>query len=209
MAEVLNTKPRDLHGTRNTRRLRRQGLVPAVLYGHGQEVVSLAVAHEELDAAMRHGSRLVELRGAANDTALIREIQWDPLGTDVLHLDFARVSADERIEVTVPVELRGEAPGVKDGGIVQQPIHEVKIECPAIAIPEKLQISVNALKVGDELLVKDLKLPEGVTMLTDLEEVLVHCVIPSEEDESAGAAEGAEPELIGRKASDEEGEEDE
>lgn len=208
MAEVLNTQPREMHGTRNTRRLRRKGMVPAVLYGHGLDVVSLAVSHDEIEAAMRHGSRLVELRGAANDTALIRDVQWDPLGTDVLHLDFARVSADERIEVTVQVELRGEAPGQKEGGIVQQPLHEVEIECPAIAIPDKLQISINALKVGDELLVKDLKLPEGVTMLTDLDEVLVQCVLPTEEDETAGAAEGAEPELIGRKATDEEGEEE-
>lgn len=208
MAEVLNTQPREMHGTRNTRRLRRKGMVPAVLYGHGLDVVSLAVSHDEIEAAMRHGSRLVELRGAANDTALIRDVQWDPLGTDVLHLDFARVSADERIEVTVHVELRGEAPGQKEGGIVQQPLHEVEIECPAVAIPDKLQISINSLKVGGELLVKDLKLPEGVTMLTDLEEVLVHCVLPTEEDETAGAAEGAEPELIGRKAADEEGEEE-
>lgn len=209
MAEVLNTKSRDLHGTRHTRRLRRQGLVPAVLYGHGQEVVSLAVSHEEIEAAMRHGSRLVELRGVANDTALIREVQWDPLGTDVLHLDFARVSADERIEVTVPVEIRGEAPGLKEGGIIQQPIHEIDIECPAIAIPDKLQISVNSLKVGQELLVKDLKVPEGVKVLTDQDEVVVQCVLPAEEVEGGEATEGAEPELIGRKAADEEGEEEE
>lgn len=209
MPEVLETQPRPQHGKHNTRRLRRQGMVPAVLYGHGQEVISLAVSHEAVEAAIRHGSRLVELRGAANDTALIREVQWDPLGTDVLHLDFARVSADERIEVTVTVELRGEAPGLKDGGIVQQPLHEVDIECPAIAIPDKLQISVNSLKVGDQFLVKDLKLPEGVTVLTDQDEVLVQCVMPSEEDEGGESTEGAEPELIGRKAGEDEEEGDE
>lgn len=208
MAEVLEVSERTSRGTREARRQRRTGRVPAVLYGHGQETLSLSVASDALQAALRHGSRLVELKGVANETALIRELQWDVYGSDVLHVDFARVSADERIEVTVSIELKGEAPGVKEGGIVEQPVHEIRIECPAMSIPDKLVLRINDLKLGGELKVADMALPEGVVALTDGELVVAHCVEPSDEAEAEAPVEGAEPELIGRKAGeDEEGEE--
>lgn len=208
MAEVLNVADRINRGTRTARRERREGRIPAVLYGHGQATVSLTITAEELKTALRHGGRLVELRGAANETALIRELQWDIYGLDVLHVDFARVSADERIEVTVSIELRGECPGVKEGGVLQQPLHEVQIECPAVAIPDKLILRVSNLSLGGELTAGDLALPEGVTLLTAADEVAAQCVVPSEEAESEAPVEGAEPELIGRKAGAEEEEEE-
>lgn len=208
MAEKLQVAIRDTRGKRNARRLRRDGKIPAVLYGHGQECVSLSVPLEQVQAAVRHGSRLVDLQGAVSETALIRDLQWDTFGLEVLHLDFARVSADERIEVTVSIELRGEAPGVKEGGVLQQPLHEVLVDCLAIAIPDKLQLSINGLKLGDVLHVRDLKVPQGVSVLTDADEILAQCVKPAEETEGEAAAEGAEPELIGRKAEAEEEEEE-
>lgn len=205
MPEVLNVELRSTRGKRHARRQRNHGTIPAVLYGHGQENLSLTISSDELTAAVRHGSRLVELKGSANETALIREMQWDVFGLELLHVDLARVSADERIEVTVTVELRGEAPGVKDGGVVQQPVHELRIECPAIAIPEKLSLSINHLGLKQSLTVADLKLPEGVTVLEEADTIVAQCVEAVDEDlEAATPTEGAEPELIGRKPADEE-----
>jgi large subunit ribosomal protein L25 len=143
-----------------------------------------------------------------NESALIRDLQWDTFGTGVLHIDFARVSADERIEVTVPVELRGQAPGVRQGGIVQHLVHEIEIECLATAIPEKIQLNVNHLELGNSVTVGQLELPSGVKLMSDPEAIAVQCVEPAVEEEAeAGAAEGAEPEIIGRKAEAEEEEE--
>ena len=186
--------------------MRRDGHIPAILYGHGEANRSLSVSADEMATVVRHGGRVVELKGVVNEKALIRDLQWDTYGADVLHVDFARVSEHERIEVKVKVELRGQAAGVKDGGVVEHFIHEVEIECEALAIPEKLELPIHDLKVGDSLSASDLRLPPGVKLISDPDVVVVHCVEARGEDEEIAPAGGAaEPEVIGRKA--EEGEE--
>jgi large subunit ribosomal protein L25 len=207
MAESLNVKMRDARGTRDARRLRRGGSIPAVLYGHGEATHSLAVPADEMAAVVRHGGRVVELRGAVNEKALIRELQWDVYGLHVEHVDFARVSEHERIEVKVAVELRGQAAGVKDGGVVEHFTHEIEIECEALSIPDRIEVSIGDLKIGDSITAADLKLPPGVTLVSDPEAVIVQCVeARAEEEEAVAAAPGAaEPEVIGRKAEEEEG----
>ena len=185
MAETLNVKTRDASGKREARRLRRDGSIPAMLYGHGEANVSLAVGADEMAAVVRHGGRVVELKGDVNEKAFIRDLQWDTYGTHVLHVDFARVSEHERIEVKVNVELRGQAVGVKDGGVVEHFVHEVEIECEALAIPDKLELNINDLKIGDSLTAGDLPLPPGVTLISDPDAVVVHCVEAREEDEEA------------------------
>ncbi len=204
MAETLNVKERDKGGKREARRLRRTGGIPAVLYGHGEANKNLAVVADEMAAVVRHGGRVVDLAGAVQEKAFIRALQWDTYGTHVLHVDFTRISADERIEVMVRVDLKGQAIGVKDGGAVEHLVHEVEIECEALAIPEKLELNVAELAIEGQLTAADLKLPAGVTLITDPETVLVHCVEVREEGEAAAAAGVAEPEVIGRKAEDEE-----
>jgi len=208
MAEELNVEVRDGRGTRQARRLRNNGKIPAVLYGHGESSVALTIGEEQLATALRHHSRMVDLRGGVNESALIRELQWDTFGTTVLHVDFTRVSADERIEVQVSVELRGAAPGVNDGGVVEHLVHEVTIECLATAIPDRIQVKINNLNKGDEITVGQLEVPPGVNVLTDPEAIVVQCVEAAMAPEpEALLAEAAEPEVIGRKA--EEGEEEE
>ena len=138
MALQLAVEPRDTQGKHDNRRLRQSGKIPGILYGHGLEYVPLAVAADALTAAIRHGSRLVSLTGAVNESAFIRDLQWDTWGTHIIHVDFTRISEHEIVEVRVPVELRGEAPGVREGGVVVQHVHEVEIACPASVIPEKL-----------------------------------------------------------------------
>jgi large subunit ribosomal protein L25 len=159
------------------------------------------VSAEALAAAVRHGARLVNLTGAVEESAFIRELQWDTWGTHVLHVDFTRISVDEEVEITVSIELRGEAPGVREGGIIEQFIHDVEIACLAGAIPEKLRANVNQLKLDEKITLAQLELPQGTRLLTDdLEAVVVLCKLPAEEPEEATAeAAPGEPEVIGAK----------
>jgi large subunit ribosomal protein L25 len=179
--------------------------VPAILYGHGEENVPLAVRGDVLLNAVRHGTRLVQLSGSVEDQALIRDVQWDTYGLEVLHVDFARVSADERIHVRIALELKGEAPGIREGGTVEHLIHDVEIECPAGAIPEKLILSVNELHLNGEITLSDVKVPENVKVLMDPDTIVVHCFMQKEEAEEALAEPGpGEPEVIGRKVEEDE-----
>ena len=108
MSDTLEVTPRKATGTRESRRLRRQGLVPAILYGHGEKCVGLAAKREAVQAVIRHGSRIVELKGAVKESALIRELQWDTYGVEPIHLDLLRVSKSDRIKVKVPIDMKGE-----------------------------------------------------------------------------------------------------
>jgi large subunit ribosomal protein L25 len=210
MAELLNVKMRDARGSRNARRMRRDGHIPAILYGHGESNHSLTVSSDEMAAVVRHGGRVVELKGAVNEKAFIRALQWDTYGLAVVHVDFTRVSEHERVEVKVRVELRGQAVGVKDGGIVEHFVHEVEIECEALAIPDRIEVSIGELKIGDSITAEELKLPPGAKLVSDPDAVIVQCVEPRADDDEglAPGAGGVEPEVIGRKA-EEEGEADE
>lgn len=210
MADTLNTMVRDDLGSRNSRRLRQSGQIPAVLYGHGQASVSLTIPESDIQAAIRHGAKLVNVTGAVSDSALIQQIQWDALGSDVLHLDLLRVSKDETVTVTVAVHLRGEAPGTKEGGVLDHARHEIEMECRADSIPEYLEVSVNELHVDQSITVGDLELPGGAKLLTDPELVVVQCIeaaVEAEEEEEVPGVGGVEPEVIGRKPEEDGGEE--
>ncbi len=198
-AEVLNVQVREDRGKRNARRMRAAGQIPAVVYGHGQETVSLAVRSGEVAAALRHGAKLVRLAGGVNDSAVIHEVQWDTFGSQVLHLDFARVSTDESIETTVVLECRGDAPGTHSGGVLEQPVHELMIECPVTKIPEKISINVNTLELNDTITAGELELPSGAKLLIDPSTVVVQCAERAEVVEEEEGAEPAEPEVIGRR----------
>ncbi len=180
------------------RRLRQSGQIPAVLYGHNQATVHLAIKSSDVHAAIRHGQLLVKLQGDFDDSALIKHVQWDLLGSDVLHLDLLRVDVTEKIEVDVAVELRGSAPGQSEGGVVTQHVHEVTIECMASNLPEKLQLNINELNIGQSRLANEIDFPEGVTYLGDPELVIVSCAEPLAELEDEEDSATAEPEVIGR-----------
>lgn len=206
MRDTLQVRVREQLGKRNTRRLRATGQIPAVLYGHGQASVSLTTGADQVAGVLRHGGRIVDLAGDVTETALIREVQWDPFGVDVLHIDLFRVSAEESVEVTLPIELRGAAAGSKEGGLVEHIRHEATIRCPVLVLPERLVLNITNLGLNKHLTFADVPLPEGAVMLSDLEEQVVHCVVPKDEVEGTGTpGEAAEPEVIGRKK-DEEGE---
>lgn len=204
MSDQIVTIARSKGGKHSNRRLRFSGQTPAVLYGHGQENVCLSVPSDALAAALRHGGRLVGLTGAVTESAFIRDLQWDTFGTHVLHVDFTRISADELVKVNLTVELRGQAPGVNEGGVVEQLVHEVQIECPAGSIPEKLFINVNHLKLEDKITLAQIELPAKSKAFGDPDAVVVQCIVPVEKPEEGAEGAVVEPEVIGAKKEEEE-----
>lgn len=202
MSDSVEVKLRKETGTRASRKLRREGLVPAVLYGHGEKCVDLVATRDAIRAAVRHGSRIVELKGAVKTGALIRELQWDTFGVEPVHIDFLRVSATDRVKVKVPVDLKGECPGQRAGGVVSLILHEIELECQADAVPEKIHVAVGKLQIGGTIKVHDLELPAGAKALVDGDDAVVTCTVAVEKGEETAAG-GAEPELIGRKPTEE------
>jgi len=208
MADFLAVQAtrRTERGSRAARRLRRAGMLPGVVYGHKEETLSLCVPTQAMQQAIRQGTRVVDLQlGGKAEKCLIREIQWDSLGREMVHVDFTRVSVDERIKVTVPIALRGAAPGVAAGGQMQQALHTLNVECLALSVPDAIRVNVGELQLDQAIHVKDLRLPEGVKVLDDPEAVVVQVVQVQEEAAPTAPAEGpVEPELIRKEKREEE-----
>lgn len=206
--EVLTVEKREWRGSAKSRQMRRDGKIPAILYGRGQETVELTLDATELSLALRRNAKLVELKGGLSESAMFKKIQWDTFYNHVLHVDFTRIDASESVVVKMPLEIRGVAPGTKMGGTVDQLARNIEIECPATKIPEALELSVNELELGQTLTAGDIVLPDGAKLVGDATQVLVTCTETvkqeEEEDETPAAADGSEPEVIGEKK-DEEG----
>ncbi|MFO0937920.1 MAG: 50S ribosomal protein L25 [Gemmataceae bacterium] len=198
---TLTATPRTSYGSRASQKLRKQGQLPAIVYGHKEAVVSVTVPYLEFDRAVRvkHVRVLDLVIGAKTEKVLIRELQWDHLGSEMVHVDFARVSKDEKVKVTIPVKLKN-APKSTGGGVLDQPFHTLHVECLAIAIPEEITIDVTDLTLGHPIHVRELKLPEGVTVLEGPETIVVQLKLPGQEPAPTSAIPGAEagagPELI-------------
>lgn len=198
-AVVLKTEARQGKGSRDTARLRQSGRVPAVVYGHKEAIVPVSVCRDELASALRHHARTVQIVvGGKNETVMIQEIQRDYLNAEVVHVDFRRVSADERIRTTVEVELKGTAMAT-GGAALDQPLHKLHIECPALAIPDVIRVKIDGLKLGQAIHVKELDLPPGVKALEDPDAVVVQvklATIVVEAPAIPGEGASNEPEVI-------------
>lgn len=202
----ITAKVRGEMGSRRNKRLRDAGFVPGVIYGHKEAVVPVTLPKKELVGHLNHGAHLfaVQIDGKA-ENVLVKDVQYDHLGIEVLHVDFARVDLNERVEVTVPLVLKGEPVGEKDGGVLQQIVSDLEIECLVTQIPSEVRHNVSEMKLNDVLHIKDLTAPEGVKFMQDAE-LIVATVKEILEAAPTEVVEGAaEPEVIGRKP--EEGEE--
>jgi len=206
MAEItLEVTRREQTGKEVAKKLRRDGKVPAVVYGGHREPVAIAVDRKsvsELIQKSEHGIRSVFLlKMAGSDQqrhAMIKDVTIDPISRRMTHIDFVRVVMDEKIKVTVPVALNGTAKGVKEGGLLDFQVRELHVECLPNAIPDSIDVDVTPLGGHDYYRVKDLQLPEGVKVLDDPERVVVG-VTHARAEVSEAAAEGAaalEPEVI-------------
>lgn len=196
MADVLNVELRKEDGTKRMRRMRAAGKIPAVLYGHKEKSVSLVLSELEVRSLVKHGGKLVQLKGGVTENALVREVQWDTFGIDVLHIDLMRVSAADKVRTRVTVEGRGTAPGSTEGGIVEWVSHSVEIECPAMSVPDIVHLRLDNLHLNGVVHASDLPLPEGAKLVSDPAAVLVHCVAPRAEAEPVAPAAANEPEVI-------------
>jgi len=206
MATLKATK-RDKIGTSQARRLREGGRIPGIVYGHGEQPVPVTLDRHEIELAVLHRERLLEIDvDGRTESVLIKDVQYDSLGTDLLHVDLARVDLDESVEVTVPVLLRGTPAGAADGGVLHQLVSQVTIECTAKQIPENLRVQVNEMKLDDVLYLRDIPLPEGARLLEEPDALLCSVSLVTEKEAAPAEEAAAEPEVIGEKK--EEGEEE-
>lgn len=220
MATVsFNATAREGTGKGAARSLRREGLVPAVIYGHGRDPISLSLNARDLDKMLGHiqaESTVIDITvGGQTAKTLIREIQRHPIKRQILHVDFQALVAGEKVTVSIPITLTGIPEGVKlEGGVLDQTLRELEIEVDPSNIPDHVELDVSAMVIGDSLHVSDIKLPEGVEILDDPETSVAVVAAPRAVIEETPAAEGvegapeaaAEPEVIGKGPSDEEGE---
>jgi large subunit ribosomal protein L25 len=209
----LQAKERAERGKNAARRLRASGMIPAVLYGDGDgKSASLAVPGKVVDYTLHHlgDNALYNIDlGAGTSTARIVDVQRDPVTGRLIHVDFAPVDMQQRIEVTVPLHVVGEAPGTEEGGVLQQVAYEVRIESLPGDIPQELTIDVSTLGMGENLTLADVTLPEGVTLISDPEEVAAVVTAPTEITEEEMEAAGIVEEEAEEVEAAEEGEEPE
>lgn len=198
-AAQVSAQTRSEKGSRANKRLRDKGLLPGVIYGHKEAVISITLPRKEVVNHIGHGAHLFDLSlDGKSEKVLIKEVQYDHLGIELLHVDFARVSLDEKVEVTVPLELKGTPKGEAEGAVLQQIVAELHIECLVTDIPDFIRHNVSDMEKDSVLHIKDLKLPPGVTSLQD-EDLILATVREIEEEVAGEGAEGAaEPEIIGK-----------
>jgi len=198
---LLHADLRDTVGTKSARRARRAGQLPAVLYGHKEETQSVCVPREAFEALLRGGHRMVALDlGGQTQQALIKDVQFDHLGDEVLHADLVRVAMDETVEIQVPVAVHGTPAGVKEGGVLDVLLHEVTVECLPGDIPEAIRVRVDGLGMNDTLHLSAVEMPPRVKALDDPETPVASVNPPTVvEEEAAPEEEGpAAPEVIGK-----------
>ena len=200
----LAAKPRAELGSRANKKLRNTGFVPGVIYGHKEAVVPVTLPRKELSLHLDRGAHVFDLSlDGKSETVLVKEVQYNHLGSEVVHVDFARVSLTEKVTVTVPIELKGTPKGEAEGGVLQQVMNDLEVECVVTDIPDMIRHNVSEMALDDVLHIKELTLPPGVVALAD-EDLVVATVSAVAEEEAAPAAEGeAEPEVIGKKEEDE------
>ena len=210
---------RDVTGTRATKRLRKSGLIPGVIYGHGKDAVLIAVEPHVLREALHtsagmHAVLDVTFEGQKRGhKAIVKELVLDRVKSNVIHVDLQEIRLDETIETTVSIRFEGEAKGVKAGGMLDESTREVTVKGLVTAIPEHLVLDISELDMNETLQVADLVVPEGIEVMADPEEVLCSVLPPRkveveegvEGEEAPEAAAAAEPELVGKKEEEGEG----
>jgi large subunit ribosomal protein L25 len=213
---TLKAETRKAAGSRAANRLRRDGKLPGIIYGHKIDPLPVILTAHDVALLLGHGKHLVNLDlGGQTQACLFKDAQYDHLGITLVHVDLARVDLNERVKVHVTIELRGTPKGVAEGGVLTSVVKDLEVECLVTNIPEVVRVDVSHLAMDQVLYVKDLKREEGVTILTDAEAVVAMVRKPQAEEvapvevaaEAAeGAAAAAEPEVISKGKVVEEGE---
>ena len=197
----LTAEPRAQLGTRATRRLRTAGKLPAIVYGHHQDAVNVTVPVKPFTEALNKGAHVFELGlDGKKENALLKDVQYDHLGMHIIHVDFARVDLNEKVTVTVGIDLKGDAPGEKAGGILQQIMNDIEVTCLVTEIPDVITFNVGNVQLDESVHVSDLQLPPGVT--TEIEGTAVVAVCHAVKAIETADEGDATPEVIGKAADD-------
>jgi large subunit ribosomal protein L25 len=208
---VIRFEPRTEAGSRQIRRLRDSGFTPAVLYGREIPTASIRCPAGDLKRALRHGAHLVTLSGPdGSHKVLVKDIQYHHLGNGILHVDFHKISLTEKIEIEVPLILKGVPEGVTaGGGVLEGHIKELKVRCLPEAIPDRIEVDVSKLKLGERIRLREIAAPSGIEFMASGELVLAG-VVEAKEEPAAATAEAAvvpgpsEPEVIKKGKQEEE-----
>lgn len=205
--ETLKVLPRDEFGSRTTRRLRREGLVPGVVYAGGSEARAFKVAARDAQIILASGHALfdLEIEGSKAVPVVVKEQQLHPVRGDLQHLDLHEVRLDVKIQAEVPIELEGidDAPGVKASGVMEQIAHEVTVEALPTDIPDRLVLDVSAMEIGDTLSLIALEAPAGVEFTAeDPEEITIVTLSPPRVETDSTAEVEEEPEVVGEEAAE-------
>ena len=214
----LEVKKRDNSGTQVCRKIRKSGFVPAVVYGLEEEPMPVEVAFGDIESARRSGGEhaVIDLKimSGENDErvvpVIVRDEQFHPVRGELMHVDFYRVNLNKEITSEVPLETFGEPAGLQFGGILEHSLRDLEVRCLPDKLPEKIELDVSALNIGDSLHVSDITAPEGVEILNELDMMVVSLIPPRMEEEpeaEEAVEEGAEPEVITEKKEAEETEE--
>jgi large subunit ribosomal protein L25 len=197
---VLKAEKRDQTGTKSAARVRKAGRVPGIVYGHKKEPIAISLDAHNLVQSLHHGHRLFDIQiGRKKDKVLLKDLQYDYLGKDIIHIDLIRVDVSESVKVTVPIELKGTAQGTHEGGIIEEHLDHLEIECKVTDIPESIIVLVKEVGVGDALHAGDVELPEGIKLITSSSQVIVTCslVAAAKSTEELEEEVPAAPEIIG------------
>ena len=198
-AQVLKAEIRQGSGSKDAAKLRENGQIPAIVYGHKKEPVSIILNAKSFREGLQSGHRLMEVEiNKKNETLLIKDVQYDYVGTDIIHVDLMRVDVTEMVRVTVPIELKGTAKGAAEGGMVELITGNLEIECRVTQIPEQIVVSVKEMALNDAIHAKDIQLPEGVKLISSPELLVATCHLVAEvkSTEEVLAEAPAAPEVI-------------
>ncbi len=214
----LEVELREGKGKGAARALRRDGFIPAIVYGHKVEPTAIKLPERRLNRLLGLGGENViinmEIDEGEPETVMLKELQIDPVTRRIIHADFMRVSLEEQVRTHIPIVLTGTARGISEGGVQEFLLRELEIECQAGKMPEHIEIDVSSLDIGDQVRVGDVKLDEEMTIFDDPSTIIVTVAAPSiarvEEEEAVAIAEEEEkePEVIGERREEEEAEEE-
>jgi large subunit ribosomal protein L25 len=208
---LLNAEIREHTGSKTVRKIRKQGRVPAIMYGHKEESVAISLDEHSFVEGLHHGHRLIDVQiGRKKEKTIVKELQYDHLGKNIIHADLMRVDVSEKVKVTVPIELKGTAAGTHEGGIIEEHTDHLEIECKATDIPETIVVSVKDVHVGGTLHAGEIEIPDGISLVSSPDTLLVTChlVAAAKTTEELEEEVPAAPEVIGEaKESESEAEE--
>jgi len=197
----LKAEVREHTGSRAAAEVRRQGRIPAIVYGHKEEPTPISLDAHDFVESLHHGIRLLDIKiGRRSEKAIVKDLQYDHLGRKIIHADLVRVNVKEKVAVTVPIELKGTAQGTQDGGLLEEHADHLVVQCLPTQIPESILVSVRELEIGASIHAGDVELPEGVVLVSPADTLLAACraLVVAKTTEELEEEAPAAPEVIGR-----------